>query len=120
MGSKKKVEKEYRLNIDTISINLEESSSALGLFPYSAEVQGQEALDDPRKLRRKGISIGGLDKKFDDTKYSKKKLKRQGKNINELAMNLNIEEHVPQSHEEDIEYLVSHQREFYKKGVFLG
>jgi len=62
MAKKKTVDKTYRTNKDTISLNVEQSSAHLGLFPYAEKWEGEDdhwwlPPSDPRKLRKKGSQI---------------------------------------------------------------
>lgn len=51
----------------------------------------------------------------------KKKLERQGKNIDEFALELNTQEHCDfYRHEGDIGEVVTNPRKFYKKGEPLS
>jgi hypothetical protein len=59
MAKAKKTEKIYKTNSDTISLNVEQFSAELGLFPYAKKWEGEEShwwlqSTDPRRLRKKG------------------------------------------------------------------
>jgi hypothetical protein len=62
MEKRKKINKIYRTNKDTISLNVEQFSTDLGLFPYAEKWEGEESHwwlppSDPRKLRKKGSQV---------------------------------------------------------------
>ncbi len=62
MAKRKKVEKIYRTNKDTISLNVEQFSANIGLFPYAEKWEGDEnhwwlSPSDSRRLRKKGSQI---------------------------------------------------------------
>jgi hypothetical protein len=59
---RKKLVKVYRTNGDTISLNVEQFSAELGLFPYAGKWEGEEShwwlpSTEPRKLRKKGSQV---------------------------------------------------------------
>ena len=68
MGRRKRVLKEYRLNVDTIDYNDRQIFDSGGL-----EMEAEYFRENPKALRRKGTSIGGLDAELDNRNYSKKK-----------------------------------------------
>ena len=62
MQKSKKINKVYKTNKDTISLNVERFSAELGFFPYAEKWEGEEshwwlASTDPRRLRKKGSQI---------------------------------------------------------------
>ncbi len=62
MPKSKKINKIYKTNKDTISLNVEQFSAELGLFPYAEQWGGTQRhwwspSTDPRRLRKKGSQI---------------------------------------------------------------
>ncbi len=62
MAKKKTIDKRYRTNKDTISLNVEQFSAQLGSFPYAEKWGGDEdhwwlPPIDSRNLRKRGSQI---------------------------------------------------------------
>ncbi len=62
MAKVKRIEKVYKTNVDTVSLNVERFSSDLGLFPYGKKWGGEEnhwwlPSTDSRRLRKKGSRV---------------------------------------------------------------
>jgi hypothetical protein len=62
MPKGKRLKKVYRTNTDTVSLNVEQFSAELGLFPYAEKWEGEEShwwepSAAPRRPYKKGARI---------------------------------------------------------------